>query len=165
MDVLDLISLVSRWLHIIPATILVGGTIYMRFVLVRPVREQGASDNLQDEMRSRWARLVMISIGLLLVSGLYNSAIKSINYDLDMVYNGLLGIKILLGLVIFYLASLLAGRSDRAKRFRERQEYWLTIQCVLMIAVIMVAGYMKMMNPPLKSGEDEVTVVRPLSQM
>ena len=143
---MDIVSLIARWLHIIPAIVLVGGTLFIRFVLYGPFREQGASDNLREDVRKRWSRLVMISILLLLISGLYNSAMKSIGYHLDMLYNGLLGLKIVLSLVIFYLISALSGRSDRAKRMRERDEYWLNIICVLMLLVVMMAGYMRTMH-------------------
>jgi len=146
MDVMDVVSLISRWLHIIPAIVLVGGTLFIRFVLYGPFREQGASDNLREDVRKRWSRLVMISILLLLVSGLYNAAMKAIGYELDMLYNSLLLIKIVLSLIIFYLISVLSGRSARAKRFRERDEYWLNIICILMLLVVMIAGYMGKMN-------------------
>jgi predicted permease len=70
--------------------------------------------------------------------------VKSIGYELSPLYNGLLGIKILLGFAIFYLASVLSGRSEKAKAFREREIHWLNILCILMIVTVMIASYMKM---------------------
>ena len=144
MDLLEIVSLVSRWLHVIPAIALVGGTLFMRLSYVPATQEWEASAELREAVRKKWAKIVMISIALLLISGLYNSAVKSMGYELSPLYNGLLGIKILLGFAIFYLASVLSGRSDKAKAFRERELHWLNILCILMIATVMIAGYMKM---------------------
>ena len=144
MDLMDFVSLISRWLHVIPAMALVGGTLFMRFSYVTATKECDASDELRESIRKKWAKIVMISIALLLISGLYNSAVKSMGYELTPLYNGLLGIKILLSLTIFYLASVLSGRSDKAKAFRQRELHWLNILCILMIATVMIAGYMKM---------------------
>ena len=61
----EVLELVSRWLHILPAIVLVGGILFMRFALVGPCREFGASENLREAIRKKWAPLVMISILLL----------------------------------------------------------------------------------------------------
>lgn len=144
MDLLEIVSLVSRWLHVIPAIALVGGTLFMRLSYVPATQECEASAELREAVRKKWAKIVMISIALLLISGLYNSAVKSMGYELSPLYNGLLGIKILLGFAIFYLTSVLSGRSDKAKAFREREIHWLNILCILMIVTVLIAGYMKM---------------------
>ena len=140
----DILPLISRWLHIVPAIILVGGTLFLRFSLVPAWLENDASTELREAVRRRWSRLVMASILFLLASGLYNSALKAIDYQLDGVYHGLLGLKIVLGLVVFYLASVLSGRSEKAKRFRENEVYWLNILCVLMLIIVLAGGYMKL---------------------
>lgn len=145
MDTTEIIALVSRWLHIIPAIILVGGTLFLRFSLVPAANESNASNELRESLRKRWAKLVMISILLLLVSGLYNTFLKATGFHLSgSSYNILLLIKIVLALAIFYLASVLSGRSKTAQKFREKETYWLNILCALMLAVVMIAGYMKM---------------------
>ena len=150
MDFPEIISLISRWLHIIPAIILVGGTLFLRFSLVPAAVESNPSHEFREAVRKRWARLVMLSILLLLLSGLYNAAQKAMNYELSMLYNVMLLLKIVVGLAVFYLLSVLSGRSDRAKRFRERELYWLNITCVLMIALVCIAGWMKTSDQPKK---------------
>lgn len=150
MDFSELIALLSRWLHIIPATILVGGTLFLRFSLVPAAIETNPSNEFREAVRKRWARLVMLSILLLLLSGLYNAAQKAMNYELSMVYNIMLLLKIILGLAVFYLLSVLSGRSARAKRLRERELYWLNITCALMIALVCIAGWMKISDQPKK---------------
>lgn len=144
METQEIIGLVSRWLHIIPATILVGGTLFLRFSFVPAANESKADDGFRESIRKRWSKLVMLSILLLLVSGLYNAAMKAMGFELSMTYNVLLLAKIVFGLGIFYLLSVLSGRSKTAQKFRERELYWLNIVCALLILVVMIAGYMKM---------------------
>jgi len=144
MNLPEILALVSRWLHIVPATILVGGALFMRFSLAPAVNESNASMEFRESVRRRWSRLVMVSVLFLLVSGLYNSAIKAIGYELSTFYNVLLLVKIVLAFAVFYLTSVLAGRSARAKRFREREVQWLNLLCALMVAIVLIGGYMKM---------------------
>ena len=44
---MDILNLAMRWLHIIPAIALVGGTLFMRFAVVP------AYDQLDDEQREK----------------------------------------------------------------------------------------------------------------
>ena len=154
MEFSDILALVSRWLHIIPAIILVGGTLFMRFSLVPTADESNASAELRESIRRRWSKLVMISVLFLLISGLYNTAMKAIGFELSPLYNGLLGLKILLALAVFYLTAVLSGRSKTAQKFRERETHWLNILCALMIAIVLIAGYMKMSSAGFDPKED-----------
>ncbi len=150
MELTEILALISRWLHIVPAIIFVGGTLFMRLSLVPAATESGAPEELRESIRRRWSKLVMVSVLLLLVSGLYNTAIKAMGFELSGVYNTLLLIKIVLALAVFYLAAVLSGRSATAQRFRERETHWLNVLCVLMIAIVMIAGYMKMNSSEFK---------------
>ena len=86
----DLLGLISRWLHIIPALVMVGGVVFMRCCLPASGSSRQPLFEVDDEARRKWSRLVMASTLLLLVSGLYNSAMKAIGYELSMTYNLLL---------------------------------------------------------------------------
>lgn len=143
MDLTQIINLFSRWLHIIPVIVLVGGTIFMRFSLVPAANETEGSQQLREAIRKRWAKLVMISIAFLLVTGLYNAVMKIMGYELPRLYHHLVMVKIALGFVVFFFASRLAGRSEKAVKFRENETYWLNVLCGLMLALVLVAGYMK----------------------
>ena len=141
---MDILALVSRWAHIIPALILVGGTIFMRFSLVPAANESSASDELRESIRRRWSKLVAASVLFLLVSGLYNTVLKAKGFELSMVYNVLLLVKIILALGVFYLSAVLSGRSKTAQKFRERETHYLNILCGMMLAIVIIAGFMKM---------------------
>src|SRR5215813_10700260 len=114
---MNCLSLVSRWFHLVAAITAVGGTIFMRFALVPSIAvlsdEQRKS--LHEQIRSRWAKLVMASIGFLLLSGLYNFILflrdtKAPEWDqwrqsCNSIYQMVFGIKFLLAMVVFFIAS------------------------------------------------------------
>ena len=140
---IDIVALVSRILHILPAVVLVGGLVYQRFVYVPAIARMSEAerDELQTAMRRPWALLVMISTLLLLVSGLYNTARVSIDYQLPPAYHALLGIKILLALAIFALSALLTGKTAAAVKMRQNQAFWLNVNLALAVVLICVAAF------------------------
>ncbi len=152
-----IVDTLSRWLHILPALALVGGTIFMRFAYVPSLGSlaDDARDELRSQVRSRWAKVVMLSIALLLLSGLYNTAMISMNYKVPGYYHGLLGAKILLALMIFFIASVLAGRSSLAEKFRTNELLWLNVNIVLMVVLVCIAGAMKQIDKPPKDDSSE----------
>jgi uncharacterized membrane protein len=154
----EILPLIFRWLHIFPAIALMGGAIFMRFALSPALQSVvvAEKDALKDAIRSRWAKLVMISILLLLISGLYNAAIKAMSYELTMTYNILLLVKIILAVAIFFLASLLSGRSESAKKFRAQERKWLTLNLTLAILLVCIAGFLKV-SPQKEKPRDEPT--------
>lgn len=146
MDANQILGLVSRWLHVIPVIILVGGTIFMRLALVPAASQTSASAELREAIRSRWAKLVMLSVLFLLITGLYNAFTKILGYELHPTYHSLVLVKLVVGFVIFFLASRLSGRSEKAAKFREQETMWLNILCLLMLALVLIAGYMRFMS-------------------
>ena len=160
METQELVALISRWLHIFSAIALVGGTIFIRFALVPALAAEGrdgADDSVESMVYRRWARIVMGAIAWLLITGIYNAAIMMVEYDLGPLYNALLGIKMLLAVVIFAMASLLAGRSAVARRLRTRERTWLNLNLLLMIALVGIAGYLKQMDPPPRTASSNDT--------
>jgi len=155
---MDYLNLAMRWLHIIPAITLIGGTIFMRFAVI-PAYEQlddEQREKVQESVRRGWSRLLMPSIGFLLISGFVNTANISMAYDFPGgYYNALLAIKIVLAIAIFYIASLLAGRSEAASKFRQKQRYWLNINILLAILLVCIAGAMRLADREPKE-EDSV---------
>ena len=151
-DAMYWIMLVSRILHILAATILVGGIFYLRFVVVPaakaplPDREragEGSSvsvDALFGGRRAAWAMWVGIATLLLLATGLWNYIqIMNTHERLPPSYHQIAGIKIIVGLAVFLLAALLAGRSPAAETLRQRMRFWLNV-CLLLGIVTVVLG-------------------------
>jgi hypothetical protein len=153
-------DLLMRWIHILAAITLVGGTFFLRFSLAPALAEQRAEvqQSLLAAWRPRWARAVMIASGLLLLSGLVNAVRNIMAYEFPGApYHALVAIKLLVALVIFWLSAVLAGRSELALRFREKLSFWLTVNVMLAIVIVALAGYMKGLqripkaNPPART--------------
>ena len=152
---LEILPLLSRWAHVLAAIIIFGGVAFMRFSFVPAATEAKASAELREAIRRRWSRLIGPAVLFILVSGLYNAYLKAITYDLNGVYLAFLMLKIILGMVVFVLVSLLFGRGEKAKKIRERELHWLNIISVLLLAIVLMAGAMKMDNPPKKNKNSE----------
>lgn len=147
------LELVLRWAHILSAIILVGGTVFLRFVLLPSLSSLPSQvrPSFLSAWRPPWAKLVMITSGLLLATGLINAVRIILRYDFDGgVYHGLVAAKLLLALGMFWISSVLAGRSPMAERFREKMNFWLTVNVVLAVLLVCLAGYMKLTPRELK---------------
>ncbi len=142
---LDYLGILFRWMHILAAITAVGGTIFTRAALMPAAATLSDDEHkrLAEAVRSRWAKFVHGTIALLLVSGLYNVARMEMRYHLGVPYHILLTVKILLALVIFFLASMLTGRSEAAQRFRQKGRYWVTVNMTLAIIVVCISGVMR----------------------
>ena len=122
---------------------MVGGTLFLRLTLV-PATEQGTVDSAAREaIRKSWVKWIGICTLLLLVTGFYNAFVKATTLHLSPVYNGLLLVKILLAFGVFWLTARLSGRSDKAVEMRKREKHWTNILCLLMLAIVVIAGWMK----------------------
>jgi len=144
MDFTEIFSQLSRWAHIIAAIVLAGGTLFMRFALVPALAESSASDEVRAAIRKRWMKWVAGAALFLLISGFYNTFLKAKGFHLAPIYNGLLGVKILLAFFAFWLSATLVGRSDRAKRFREKEMHWLNVLTIVVLLIVLMGGFMKM---------------------
>ena len=116
----------------------------MRFALVPAGDATSGSEELRESIRSRWAKWVAGAALFLLVSGFYNMVLKAKGFEMSGIYLGLLGLKILLAFFALWLSATLVGRSDRAKKFRQREIHWLNILTVVVLAIVLMAGFMKM---------------------
>lgn len=145
MDGIDPITLVLRWLHILSAITLMGGTIFMRFALL-PAAEtlpDDAHQQLKKALLARWKMFVMAAIGFLLISGLVNYVMAAKQFNMPKPYHMLFGIKFLLALPIFFIASLLTGRTSLAEKIRKNAKMWLTVNLVLATIVVCIGGVMR----------------------
>lgn len=145
---LDWLVVVLRWLHLIAAVLLAGGILFWCCVL-RPAAselDEAAGTALRQRVAARFSKIVMLAILLLLVSGLINfiRINRSLPADANkMFYHSLFGIKFLLGLVVFFLASALTGRSPAFEKLRANGKTWLGVTSTLVVAVILISGVMR----------------------
>lgn len=148
MDAAQLVELLSRWVHVGTAIVLLGGSVFMRFVLLPEAAKLPAEQH--DQLRlgtvTRWKRFVMAGITLLLVTGFYNYLTRE---SLPPRYHMLMGIKILLALGVFFLGSALTGRSAGLAAIRQNARTWLVVLIGLASLVVAIAGYLKIAMPPV----------------
>ncbi|MCA9148642.1 MAG: hypothetical protein KDA92_05065 [Planctomycetales bacterium] len=156
-----IIDLLLRITHVLSAAILVGGAFFMRFSLAPMLAAQDESSRKQllPLWRPGWARLVMITSGLLLISGLVNAVLMIKRNDFGGTpYHALVAVKLLVGMVVFWLSATLAGRTDNAEKFRGQLTMWLNLNLALVLVLVGVASTMKLL-PHLP--KEPVTVSQP----
>lgn len=155
----DLLGILFRWAHILPAIVAAGGTIFMRLALVpaSSVLSEEQRVALQADVRSRWLMPLMISLAFLLVSGLYNFISNVRQYQLGGLYHALFLAKFLLALAVMWIASAMVGRSKATERMRANAKYWLTINMTLVILIVLIAGVMRM-TPRIPKVDEPVEV-------
>lgn len=143
---MDYIDLALRWMHILAAITLVGGTFFLRFVWYAGHRRVDYRDREVSfqKLRGSWSKLVMWSTLFLLVSGLVNAVLNIKRYEIDPSYHMLVAVKLVLAMVMFFLSARIAGRSESAVAFREKIGRWLTINSLLALILVGMAGYMKL---------------------
>jgi hypothetical protein len=147
-DPLFPLLLTLRYMHILGAIALMGGTIFMRFAL-RPVvvaMQPDVKAATHEQVRSRWSKVVMLSTLLLLVSGITNLGLAG-RYQFEpvfgMSYHMVVGIKLILALPIFFIAAILMGRSALAKRFQANGELWMNVNLTLALVMVLIGGVLK----------------------
>lgn len=155
-DTMFLLQLVLRYMHILGAIMLMGATIFMRFALHPAVMESGESGaSVAMSARARWAKWAGIATGLLLLSGLANLGINGAMFEFPTFrqYNMIAGIKFLLALPIFFLAALLVGKSNLAKKVQSNAEMWLNVNLVLALIMVLIGGGLRYADRRPKRGK------------
>jgi uncharacterized membrane protein len=156
---MSLLPLIFRWLHVLAAMAAVGGPMFIRFALLPadPVLSDVQRQALHERIRRRWSKVVMMAILILLITGLYNlvlfiqtSHTWGANWEHGSsnatLYNVLFGIKFVLALAVFFIASAVTGRSEVFARFRQNARFWITINLLLGILIVCLSGYLRMMH-------------------
>ncbi len=143
------LDVVSRVVHVSTAIVLVGGAVFSAFVLLPSAL--GLTDEQRQTLHqgvvSRWKRFVHGGIVLFLASGFYNYFQAMPKHKGDGLYHGLIGTKILLALVVFFLASALVGRSEGLKRFRDNRPFWTKVMVGIALVIVAISGFAKVALP------------------
>lgn len=147
MQHLDWIWLITRWLHILAVIVAIGGSIYS-YLAFMPASQASLDEpdrtRLRDAVRQRWAKFVHISIAILLITGGINFVMGAIPPRPPKVpampYHAIFGVKLILALVIFFLASALLGKSPGFARMREHARRWFGVIAVLGLVIVLLSG-------------------------
>lgn len=146
MNDLTWLNVLSRWVHVGTAIAILGGSVFLRFVLMPAAAELPEAEHqaLRGRLMGRWRKWVMVGIALFLASGLYNYlAVTLPQHRGQGLYHALMGVKILLALAVFFLASALTGRSPAFEGIRRSAPKWLAVNILLAALVVAIAGFLK----------------------
>ena len=147
----DVVMIAVRWLHIVSATLALGVPIYVRFVLSPALQgaDEAARTAVQEGIARRWRIWVHVLIVVFLATGFYTYLVvarwRSDAYppELRGRYHMLLGIKIVIALAIFFIASALAGRSAAFASIRANAKTWLNILVVLGLVLVAISNVVR----------------------
>jgi uncharacterized membrane protein len=142
------VQVLFRILHVGTAIVLIGGSIFLRFVLMPAASSlpDPEHDALRERLRQRWKLFVHIGVALLLVTGFYNYLVvtqplhKGSGHAL---YHALIGTKMLLAFVLFFLASVMVGKAKAFERLRAGSRTTLLIMAILALIIVSISGYVK----------------------
>lgn len=145
MDTQLLIDAVSRIVHVSTAITLVGGSVFMAFVLGPAASSISDEEHatLRTGIMGRWKKFVHTGILLFIVSGVYNYSRAIPHHKGDGLYHGLVGGKILLAFGVFFIASALVGRSTAFEGMRNQRAKWLKIIVILATVIVVISGFVK----------------------
>lgn len=151
-----LVTLFMRWIHIGTAIVLVGGLVFYQFVFV-PIANKILSDDERERLREplmrRWKLFIHPPIVLFLISGFYTYAfVTSSQHEGQALYHALFGIKFLLALGVFALGIMLTSTMKWSEQIRSKQALW-TLLLLLATAVVLIAGFMRVMPGPTSMDE------------
>jgi uncharacterized membrane protein len=159
-------ELISRWLHILGAITLAGSAIFMRFAL-HPTLAEATDDvraSVKEGVRRRWLVFVHSSITVVLLTGLFNFYCRFAEVK-PMPYHAIFGLKLLLAMVVFFIASALVGRSRGLQPMRDHAGFYLNINVVLAVILVGLGGVMRYapLKPTAPSAQSPSALVRPVA--
>jgi len=139
------IDVVSRVVHVATAITLVGGSVFTLLVLMPSAKtlDTTAHDSLLASIIGRWKRFVHGGVVLFLIGGFYNYFRAIPNHKGDGLYHALVGTKMILAFVVFFLAAALVGRSSKLAFVRQKRKFYMTLLVVLAAAIVAISGFVK----------------------
>jgi uncharacterized membrane protein len=157
--------LLLRYLHILGAITLMGGTIFAYFAAVPGLAElpEGERTKAHAAIRGRWNKFVMLATLLLLVSGVANMLIYQTQFnkghegDMNTSYAMWAGIKFVLALPIFFFAALLTGRSSLARKIQANARTFMALNLVLALCMVLIGGALRFIDRKPKDDKQRQT--------
>ena len=155
-----ILDVISRIVHVLTAITLIGGSVFMAFVLGPAANALGdeAHDKLREQVIPRWKKFVHGGIALFLISGLYNYMVMIPKHKGDGLYHGLVVTKMILALGIFFIGSALVGRSKSFEGMRAQRPKWLKILVLLAVIVVGISGFVKVRGIPETTADSAAEV-------
>ena len=164
MEGINLLLLVSRWLHLGAAIVAIGGVVFQRFVLMPGAAgalEDAEHQRLREAVGRRWVRFVHVCIAVLVVTGAVNFLILALPPKVEpMPYHAIFGVKFLAALAVFFVASALVGRAAGFEGMRRHSSRWLGVIILLAALNVLLSG---VLNQVRTSGKKPPTPINSVS--
>jgi putative copper export protein len=139
-------AVISRWTHFAAIIIAVGGTVFIRLVM-HPVSQAVLPADVQTDFRTalirRWSRVLHTCIAFILLSGIYNSIVQFPRHRGQPLYHSLWGIKVLLALLLFFIAIAITGKSAAFEKMRQKRPTWMAVNIVLAGIIVLLSNILK----------------------
>ncbi|MGQ9487448.1 MAG: hypothetical protein ACUVTY_06830 [Armatimonadota bacterium] len=136
---------VVKWVHLISIVTGVGLTLFQYLVLM-PVlkRMEGIPEEFIEAVQRRAGMVIGIAWVLIWVTGIYNLVV--IIPTVKPNYHLLLGAKILLVLVLFFISTALSHPSLAFEGVQRNRAKWIALAAWLGIVIIALSATMNMMR-------------------
>ena len=138
---------ISTLVHVIFGFFIAGAALFQWRAVHPAVTSEAGSAEVQESIRTHWAPVVRVGIVVLLVTGLY----QFMEVGLDKAtaqkeagaagasYHMLFGIKFLLAMGVFFIASAMVGRSEALAGIRKSASTWLGLSTLFVIGIIVIS--------------------------
>jgi putative copper export protein len=148
MDVVFWVNVLSRWLHVLSAVIVVGGIVFLALALLPAVAGQDAAvrQAVMGPVVRRFKILVHAAIGLLLLTGFYNFMVvlpKARTLTYHSLYQSVLGTKILLAFILFGIAFPLLSSPPAFGNMEVGRRRWVTVILVLGLVILLFSSVLR----------------------
>jgi len=151
---IDGLWLAIRMAHIFAAVLAAGGALFQWMALAPSAAatlDEGSLSSLRERVAGRWRAVTFTCIALLLVSGFANFFLFKLkefdNASNAGLYHGLFGLKFLLSLGAFWIATMLVMRGPRGERARQRTPRHLRALAFHFAAILVIAVVLRSLTP------------------
>jgi len=159
------LPMAMRYLHILSASLAIGVPIFVRFVLTpaaQKVLDPETHLKLRAAVNAIWRKLVYVMIALFLISGVYTLVAVSMpqirGHGDRVLYDALFGFKVILALVVFFIASALPGQTKALEPFRRRAGMWMVVLIVLVLTILMMSVTLRALRDGMVRGGPVVSL-------
>jgi hypothetical protein len=136
---------IVKWVHLISVVIGVGLTLFQYLVLLPVLRRvEGVSEDFIKALHRRAGMIIGVAWVLIWVTGIYNLVVVIPTVKPN--YHMVLGAKILLVLVLFFISTALSHPSLAFEGIQRNRAKWVAIAAWLGIVLIVLSGTMNMMR-------------------
>ena len=138
-------DMVVKWVHVLSIVTVVGSTLF-QYLVLQPIlrRSEGVSDELVKAVQRRSGIVMGVAWVLIWVTGIYNLVVVIPTVKPN--YHMVLGAKILLVLVLFFISTALSHPSLAFEGIQRNRARWVAFAAWLGILVVVLSATMNMMR-------------------